>query len=285
MQHFADHGGDALEVIMSQQAPQEKSDSHNLRRHITYLLHSAVTFIALHLGLIWGEIYMLIPRYAAGSGMRVIGQPRYSQFFQMHPDTPQKRLLRQAAHLLAQGGLAILPSQTGYVIACDPRQPKGLQQLMQYTRPMHPDDKVLLCSDVSQVSHYALVHNAAFRFLKQTTPHAFSFVLKAKKDIPKRYHYYKKGCVAIRIPQCTVLLALLHECQTGLLSVCLPHDAHAPEGCQDPDVFRQRWEHQVALIMATTVQFTQLTTIIDFTQNEPSVQRLGIADPSPFIST
>ena len=204
-----------------------------------------------------------------------------AQFFQVHPDNPQPRLLKQTAALLARGGIAAVPTDSSYALVCQ-LDDKAAADALRRIRGI--DDKhhlTLLCRDLSELSAYARVDNKQFRMLKAATPGPYTFILEATKEVPRRLAHPKKRTVGVRIPDSPVVRALLRELGQPLLSstLLLP-------GQDDPMTdgwsIKEELDHQVDAVLDAGDCGTVPTTVVDWSEGEPVVVREGAGDVARF---
>ena len=205
-----------------------------------------------------------------------------SQFFHIHPETPQQRLLKQAVQIIQQGGVVIYPTDSGYALGCHVGDKSAMERILQIRQVSGEHHFTLMCRDLSELSVYAKVENAAFRLIKNNTPGAYTFILRGTKEVPKRVLNDKKKTIGLRIPQNKIALALLEELGEPLLStsLILPGEEFAES---DPEDMRARLEKQVSLILHGGVIGESPTTVIDLSDDEPVVLREGCGDPTPFL--
>ncbi|MFA5826507.1 MAG: L-threonylcarbamoyladenylate synthase [Gallionellaceae bacterium] len=204
-----------------------------------------------------------------------------SQFFVIHPDNPQPRLIKQAAALLREGAVIAYPTDSGYALGCHLGDKDALTRIRQI-RGL--DDKhllTLMCRDLSELAHYARVDNTQFRLLKNNTPGSYTFILAATKEVPRRLQHPKRSTVGLRIPDHPVALALLEELNEPLLSstLILP-DANHP--LTDIDEIREHLESKVDLIIEGGSVGLDPTTVIDLTDAVPVLVRRGKGEVSHF---
>lgn len=201
-----------------------------------------------------------------------------SQFFHLHPDNPQPRLLKQAVQLLHQGGVLAVPTDSSYALVCHLDDKDAAARLR---RVRGVDDKhpfTLLCRDLSELSAYARVNNRQFRLLKLGTPGPYTFVLEASKEVPRRLSHPARKSIGLRVPAHTALQALLELHAAPLLATTLiaPGDS---EPLNDAHDIRQRFEHDLAAVMDVGACALAPTTVLDLTPvgtgDEPLVLRLG----------
>ncbi|MFO6422929.1 L-threonylcarbamoyladenylate synthase [Motilimonas sp. KMU-193] len=204
-----------------------------------------------------------------------------SQFFYIHPDNPQVRLINQAVEIVKNGGVIVYPTDSGYAIGCQLGNKAAMERICQIRQIDKDHNFTLVCRDQSELANYARVDNAAFRLLKNNTPGAYTFIFKATKEVPKRLMNPKKKTIGIRIPDNNIALALLEKLEEPLMSssLILPGNDHTE---YDPEEIRDRLERQVELIINGGYLSEKPTTVVDFSEGEPEVLRRGTGDPSPF---
>jgi tRNA threonylcarbamoyl adenosine modification protein (Sua5/YciO/YrdC/YwlC family) len=204
-----------------------------------------------------------------------------SQYFVVHPVNPQTRLISQAVGILRQGGVIIYPTDSGYALGCMMGDKSALEKICRIRQLEDEHNFTLLCNDLSELSVYAKIDNTAFRLIKNNTPGAYTFILKATKEVPRRLMNEKKKTIGIRVPTNNIAQALLTELGEPLMSstLILPGQVLAEA---DPEEFRGQLEKVVDLIIDGGTQGAQPTTVIDFSDDEPKVVRFGAGDPTPF---
>jgi len=204
-----------------------------------------------------------------------------SQFFYVHPDNPQGRLMKQAAAVIHKGGVIVYPTESGYALGCHIGDKKALERICRIRDIDKSHNFTLVCSDLSELSEYARVENSAFRLMKNNTPGPYTFIFKGTKEVPKRLLNPKKKTIGIRIPENVIAHALLEELKEPIMSTSLimPGEETAEF---DPEHIRDILEHQVDLILNGGYLGEKPTTVIDFSEGEGEVLRVGQGDPSPF---
>ncbi|NTS76129.1 threonylcarbamoyl-AMP synthase [Catenovulum sp. SM1970] len=204
-----------------------------------------------------------------------------SQFFYVHPDNPQKRLINQAVEIIKQGGVIIYPTDSGYAIGCHIGDKDALERICRIRQIEMDHDFTLVCRDVSELSKYAKVGNVAFRALKNNTPGAYTFIFKATKEVPRRLMNPKKKTIGLRIPDNQIALDLLEALGEPIMSssLLLPGQDFTES---DPEEIRDKLEHAVDLIIHGGYLGETPTTVVDFTEDEPQLVRTGNGDTSPF---
>lgn len=204
-----------------------------------------------------------------------------SQFFQIHPDNPQLRLIKQAVQILRAGGVIALPTDSSYALCCQLDDKDAVTRL-RHIRGV--DDKhhlALLCRDLSEISQYARVDNSQYRLLKAATPGPYTFILEATKEVPRRVSHPSRKTIGLRVPENPVALALLEEMGEPLLSstLILP-DEELP--LTDPDLVRDKLERQIELVIDGGACGLEMTTVIDLSGPEPVLLRQGRGDAAMF---
>jgi len=204
-----------------------------------------------------------------------------SQFFYVHPENPQTRLISQAVAIIRNGGVVVYPTDSGYALGCQLENKQALETICRIRKLDDKHNFTLLCRDLSELSIYARVDNTAFRLLKNNTPGAYTFIFKGTKEVPRRLMNSKRKTIGIRVPDNRIALDLLEALGEPLMSttLILPGSDVAES---DPEEIRDKLEHTVELIMNGGYLGEQPTTVIDFSEEEPKVLRLGAGDPSPF---
>ncbi len=202
-----------------------------------------------------------------------------AQYFEIHPDNPQERLLRQAAELLKKGGIAALPTDSSYALACH-LDDKAAADALRRIRGV--DDKhhlTLLCRDLKELATYARVDNAQFRPIKAGTPGPFTFILEATKEVPRRLSHPKRLTIGLRVPEHRTLQALLEIHGAPLLATTLIPPGET-EPLNDPQDIRNRFEKLIACVLDAGACASEPTTVVDLTGDTPEIVRLGRGDPT-----
>jgi tRNA threonylcarbamoyl adenosine modification protein (Sua5/YciO/YrdC/YwlC family) len=204
-----------------------------------------------------------------------------SQFFQVHPDNPQLRLIKQAAQIIDAGGIVALPTDSCYALVCHLDDKNAVERLR---RIRAVDDKhhlTLLCRDLSEISSYARVDNRQYRLLKATTPGPYTFILEATKEVPRRLSHPSRKTIGLRVPENRIAHALLEELGQPLLGTTLILPGQG-EPLTDPDEVRELLERQVELVIDGGACGLEPTTVLDLTGEEPVLIRQGRGNAAPF---
>jgi tRNA threonylcarbamoyl adenosine modification protein (Sua5/YciO/YrdC/YwlC family) len=197
-----------------------------------------------------------------------------AQFFGIHPDNPQPRLVRQAAQILREGGVVVYPTDSCYALGCRLDDRSALQRIRMIRALDARHHFTLVCRDLSEVSRYARVDNRQFRLLKSATPGSYTFILGATREVPKRLQHPKRNTVGLRVPDHPVASALLAELEEPILStsLMLPGD-ELP--LNDTEAMRERLAGQVDLIIDSGSCGIEMTTVVDLSGDVPHVLRQG----------
>ena len=204
-----------------------------------------------------------------------------SQFFYIHPDNPQARLIKQTVELIKAGHVIVYPTDSGYSIGCQMDNKQALEQICRIRNIDKDHNFTLMCRDMSELSEYARVDNVSFRLLKNNTPGPYTFIFKATKEVPKRLQNPKRKTIGIRVPDNPIALAILEELGQPLMSttLILPGQTMAES---DPDEIRDRLEKQVGLIIHGGYIGEQPTTVLDLSEGDVTIIRHGSGDASVF---
>ncbi len=203
-----------------------------------------------------------------------------SQFFQIHPDNPQKRLIDQAVELLRKGAVIVYPTDSGYALGCHIGDKQALDRIIAIRRLDDRHNFTLVCRDLAEISTYAKVDNTQYRLLKAVTPGAYTFIMQATREVPRRIQSRRKT-IGMRVPANSIVSALLEGLGEPIMSttLILPGES-VPES--DPYEMRQTLEHAVDLIIDGGYGSFEPTTVIDLSEEVPQVVRRGLGDPAPF---
>jgi tRNA threonylcarbamoyl adenosine modification protein (Sua5/YciO/YrdC/YwlC family) len=200
-----------------------------------------------------------------------------SQFFSVHPQNPQTRLIRQAAEILRSGGVMVYPTDSCYALGCQIGDKDAMERIRDIRGVDEKHHFTLVCRDVSEIAHYARVDNRQFRLLKAAFPGSYTFILEATKEVPRRLQHPKRRTIGVRIPDHPVALALLAELGEPILSstLLLPGE-ELP--LNDADEIRERLGRRVELIIESGSCGLEPTTVLDITGSETVVARRGRGD-------
>jgi len=198
-----------------------------------------------------------------------------AQFFEIHPDNPQQRLIRQAAEIVRKGGVIAYPTDSSYALGCHIGDKAAMDTIRRIRRLDDKHNFTLCCSDLTQVSTFTKMGNDAHRLIKKLTPGPFTFLLDATREVPRRLQHPKKKTIGVRIPDNRVAAMLLEELGEPLLTatLILPGDE---EALSDPYEIRLGLEHELDLVMSTGTIEARATTVIACGDNGIEIVRQGI---------
>lgn len=204
-----------------------------------------------------------------------------SQFFNINIDNPQHRLVVQTADILREGGVIAYPTDSGYALGCmigygdaqaRIRQIRGVDEKHLFT---------LICRNLSELGNYAIVSNSQFRLLKANTPGAYTFILNATREVPRKLQHPKRNTVGLRVPQHAVVQAILEAIDAPLLSMTLYFPNDDSELSEAWEI-RDRLEHLVDLVIDVGYCVSGATSVINLTGDAPVLIREGLGDLAPF---
>ena len=200
-----------------------------------------------------------------------------AQFFHIHPESPQKRLVSRAAEILRDGGIVVYPTDSCYAIGCQIGDKEALERIRRIRNLDDRHNLTLMCKDLSEIGTYAKVSNTAFRLMKALTPGPYTFLLLATRDVPKRLQHPKRKTIGVRVPDNVITLAMLEEMQQPILttSLILPGQ-ELP--MTDPEEINNVLGKQVELIIDGGRCGMVPTTVIDLTGDQPEIVRQGKGD-------
>jgi tRNA threonylcarbamoyl adenosine modification protein (Sua5/YciO/YrdC/YwlC family) len=203
-----------------------------------------------------------------------------AQYFVIHAENPQARLIKHTVEILRDGGVIAYPTDSSYAFGCMLGNKDAQDRIRQIRQVSDKQLFTLMCSDLSELANYAKVNNAQFRLLKANTPGAYTFILNATREVPKRLQHPKRSAVGIRVPNHQVVQAILDALGEPILSMTLQIAAEEPMNVAWE--IRDRLEHQLDLVIDSDMHHVGYTTVIDLTEDRPQLIRPGVADASPF---
>lgn len=205
-----------------------------------------------------------------------------AQFFQIHPENPQDRLIIQAADIVRSGGIIAYPTDSAYALGCHIGDKMALDRIRLMRRLDKHHNFTLMCRDLSELATFARVDNQVFRLLKNHTPGPFTFILPGTSEVPRRLMHPKRKTIGLRVPDNRIALALMEELREPLMtsSLLLPGDTMP---LSDPLDIRERLEHQIELVIDGGNCGLEPTTVVDLTGDLPVVTRQGKGDARAFI--
>ncbi|CAN5388489.1 L-threonylcarbamoyladenylate synthase [soil metagenome] len=204
-----------------------------------------------------------------------------SQFFQIHADNPQPRLIKQAAQIVRSGGIVALPTDSCYALVCRLDDKDAVTRLRRIRDVDEKHHLTLLCRDLGEIAQYARVDNRQYRLLKAATPGPYTFILEATKEVPRRLSHPSRKTIGLRVPENRIAHALLEELGQALLgtTLILP-EQEMP--LNDPDEVRELLERQIELVIDGGACSLEATTVIDLTGDDAVLLRQGRGDAALF---
>ena len=212
---------------------------------------------------------------------RVTVELKVAQTFYIHPQNPQLRLINQAVDMIRDGGVVVFPTDSAYAIGCHLGDKAALERIRRIRQLDKHHNFTLLCRDLSELASYARVNNQVFRLLKANTPGAYTFILEATSEVPRRLMHAKRKTIGLRVPDHAIVQALLAQLDEPLMSVTLimPGDTYP---LTDPQDIRDLLEKRVDLIIDGGFCGLEATTVIDLTGDTPHITRAGMGDVAVF---
>jgi tRNA threonylcarbamoyl adenosine modification protein (Sua5/YciO/YrdC/YwlC family) len=204
-----------------------------------------------------------------------------SQFFEIHPENPQARLIQQSVQIIRKSGVVVYPTDSGYAIGCQIGNKAAADRICQIREIDKEHNFTLMCRDLSELATYARVDNDAFRLLKNNTPGPYTFILKGTKEVPKRLLNPKRKTIGIRVPTNRIAMALLEELNEPLMSTSLIL-GQGMLAESDPEEIRDKLEKLVDLIIDGGHKGEEPTTVVDLSEGAPTIRREGSGDVEPF---
>ncbi len=207
-----------------------------------------------------------------------------AQYFEVHPENPQPRLLKQAAALLTRGGIVAVPTDSSYALVCHLDDKDAADRLRRIRRVDDKHHLTLLCRDLSELANYARVDNRQYRLLKAATPGPYTFILEATKEVPRRVSHPQRKTIGLRVPEHRTLSDLIELHGAPLLATTFIPPGET-EPLNDAHDIRERFEHELAAVIDAGACPSQPTTVVDLvpmgTGGEPELVRQGRGELGP----
>tara|TARA_S200000501_G_C20767208_1_gene718887 strand:+ start:115 stop:735 length:621 start_codon:yes stop_codon:yes gene_type:complete len=204
-----------------------------------------------------------------------------TQFFHIHKDNPQQRLIKQASKIIDSGGIVAMPTDSSYALVCHLDDKNAVDRLRKIRGVDEKHHLTLLCRDLSEISSYAKIDNIQYRLIKSKTPGPFTFILEATKEVPRRLSHPARKTIGLRVPEHTIALSLLKELGQPLLGTTLiPIGTDIP--MVDPNLIADLYKKQIELVIDGGNCSLLLTTIVDLTGDHPVIVRKGKGDSTLF---
>ncbi len=206
-----------------------------------------------------------------------------SQFFAIHPENPQARLVRQAVDIVRKGGVIAYPTDSAYALGCHIGDKQAMERIRRIRKLDSDHNFTLVCRDLSELGTFARVDNAAYRLIKHATPGPYTFILQATGEVPRRLLHAKRKTVGLRVPDNAITQALLAELGEPMMSVTLimPGDEYP---LTDPYDIRETLEHEVDLVVDGGYCGLEPTSVIDLSGDAPQVIREGLGEVAELLA-
>ena len=205
-----------------------------------------------------------------------------SQYFKVHPDSPELRLIRQAVEIIRAGGVIAYPTDSSYALGCAIGNKAAMARIRRIRKVGHEHNFTLVCKDLSELSNYAKVNNDTYRLLKRFTPGPYTFILAASREVPRRLQHPKRRSIGLRVPDYPIVTALLSQLDEPLMSSTLIMPGEELP-LNDPARIREQLEHVVELVVDGGPCDWQPTTVVDLISGVPEVRREGKGDVGAFV--
>lgn len=200
-----------------------------------------------------------------------------AQYFEIHSETPQKRLIHQAAEVVRNGGVIAYPTDSSYALGCHLDDKTAAERIRRIRRVGPDHNFTLVVKDLSEIAQYAKVENDQYRMLKAMTPGPFTFIFPATREVPRRLQHPKRKTIGIRVPDYAIVLALLEELQEPLMSSTLIMPGEEIP-MSNPETIRERLQHEIDLVIDGGSCGMEPTSVIEWTGATPRIRRQGKAD-------
>jgi len=204
-----------------------------------------------------------------------------AQYFHIHPQNPQHRLIHQAVNIIRQGGVIVYPTDSSYALGCHLGDKAAMERIRRIRRIDEKHNFTLVCRDLAEIASYAKISNADYRLLKANTPGPYTYILPATKEVPRRLQNPRRKTIGLRIPDHAITQALLEELGEPLMSstLILPGD-ELP--LNDPDDIRRRLQHDVDLVIEGDTCDVKPTTVVILNDGAVEIAREGKGETAPF---
>jgi tRNA threonylcarbamoyl adenosine modification protein (Sua5/YciO/YrdC/YwlC family) len=206
-----------------------------------------------------------------------------AQYFEIHPQNPQPRLIQRAVDIIRQGGLVAYPTDSSYALGCHIGDKEAMARIRRIRQVDNRHNFTLVCRDLSEIALYARITNGDYRILRSFTPGPYTFILQATREVPRRLQNPKRKTIGIRVPNHAIAHALLEALGEPLMSstLILPGET-VP--LNDPERIRERLQHHIDLVIDGGPCTLDPTTVIELDDGVARVVRLGQGDSTPFLS-
>lgn len=204
-----------------------------------------------------------------------------AQYFRVHPDNPQLRLIKQACQILIRGGVGVYPTDSSYAIGCCIGNKTAMDRIRNLRKVDDTHNFTLMVQDLSDVSNYAKIDNEQYRLIRATTPGPYTFILPATRQVPRRLQNPRRKTIGLRLPDSPIPQCLIAELGEPMMSstLILPGE-ELP--MSDPEEIREKLEHEVDMVIDGGFCGVEPTTVVSWMEDQPSILRYGRGDPVPF---
>ncbi len=205
-----------------------------------------------------------------------------AQYFSIHPDNPQLRLIKQAGRIFLDGGVGVYPTDSSYAIGCSIGNKTAMDRIRRIRKIDDSHNFTLVARDLSEIATYAKIGDEQYRLIKATTPGPYTFILPATRQVPRRLQNPRRKTIGLRIPDSRITQCLIEELGEPIMSstLILPGE-QLP--ISDPAVIRSKLEHEVDLVIDGGLCGVDPSTVVSWVEDQPSVIRVGRGDPAPFL--
>ncbi len=205
-----------------------------------------------------------------------------AQYFSIHPDNPQLRLIKQAGRIFLDGGVGVYPTDSSYAIGCSIGNKTAMDRIRRIRKIDDSHNFTLVARDLSEIATYAKIGDEQYRLIKATTPGPYTFILPATRQVPRRLQNPRRKTIGLRIPDSRITQCLIEELGEPIMSstLILPGE-QLP--ISDPSVIRSKLEHEVDLVIDGGFCGVDPSTVVSWVEDQPSVIRVGRGDPAPFL--
>ncbi len=205
-----------------------------------------------------------------------------AQYFSIHPDNPQLRLIKQAGRIFLDGGVGVYPTDSSYAIGCSIGNKTAMDRIRRIRKIDDSHNFTLVARDLSEIATYAKIGDEQYRLIKATTPGPYTFILPATRQVPRRLQNPRRKTIGLRIPDSRITQCLIEELGEPIMSstLILPGE-QLP--ISDPAIIRSKLEHEVDLVIDGGFCGVDPSTVVSWVEDQPSVIRVGRGDPAPFL--
>jgi tRNA threonylcarbamoyl adenosine modification protein (Sua5/YciO/YrdC/YwlC family) len=200
-----------------------------------------------------------------------------SQYFEIHPDNPQARLIRQAVKIIQDGGIIAYPTDSSYALGCHIGDKAAMERICRIRKLDKVHNFTLVCRDLSEIATYARVEDSDYRLMKALTPGPYTFILRATREVPKRLQNPKRKTIGIRVPNAEIVRALLTELNEPIMSSSLILPGKSMPMFEPWDI-REKLEHELDLVIDGGHCGVDPTAVVDLTEQPPRLARKGKQD-------